>query len=218
VWEDKSHINYARLRLFKAVDKIKKISSLGIDFKDKDVADIGCGNGTVMMYLQKYFNIKGVGIDISEHVIHELQSNLKNKSLSFMVGDHRDLRNIPNDRFDIVLSFGVIEHFEEYGQALAEARRILRPGGKLVLIQPNLFSFGVIQEYYLRSKGTWKFGKQKDFSLFYYKSLLRHMGYKSIIYMTAPPYSDMGISKFFDIVIKKMIPFWGHYLYLIAEK
>ncbi|OGY43949.1 MAG: hypothetical protein A2729_01340 [Candidatus Buchananbacteria bacterium RIFCSPHIGHO2_01_FULL_39_14] len=218
VWSDKSQFNYANLRLFKAIDKLKNLSEMGIDFNNKYVLDIGCGNGATLLYLQKYFNIRGLGVDISDQVVNELQLKLKNNNLSFAINDHRDLSSLDSNQFDIILSFGVIEHFAEYGLALSEARRVLKPGGKLVLIQPHLFSFGVIQKYCLKFKNKWKFGKQKDLSCFYYCQFLRKLGYKNIKFKTMPPYPDMKITRIFDLTIRKVIPFWGHYLYLIGEK
>lgn len=218
VWNDNGKINYANLRLFKTVDKIKNISQMGIDFRDKHIIDIGCGNGTTLLYLRKYFNIKGLGVDISEKVIDELQLRIKDKNLSFDTGDHRNLENIDSNQFDIALSFGVIEHFCEFSLALAEARRVLKKDGQLVLIQPHLLSFGVVQEYFLRFLGKWRFGNQKDFSCFHYRSLLQQMGFVNIEFLTAPPYPDMKITRFFDRVCKLIIPFWGHYLYIIARK
>ena len=218
VWNDNGKLNYANLRLFKTIDKIKKISEAGVNFKNKKILDIGCGNGTTMMFLRKYFDISGVGVDISDHIVKELKSNINDSKLSFAVGDHRDLKNIKSDQFDIILSFGVIEHLSEYNLALVESRRVLKSGGCLVLIQPHLLSFGVIQEFFLRLSGKWKFGNQKDFSCFRYKSLLQQSGYKNIKYFTAPPYSDMNITRVFDSMAKRIIPFWGHYLYIIANK
>jgi len=218
VWSNNSKFNYANLRLFKTVDKIKNISNAGVDFKDKHVLDIGCGNGITLLYLRKYFDVKGVGVDISDRVIKELQENIKDTSLSFYVGDHRNLEMIECNQFDIVLSFGVIEHFKEYSLALAEARRVLKSNGQLILIQPHLFSFGVIQGYCLRLLGKWKFGKQKDFSCFRYRSILRQTGFENIQVITKPPYPDMKVTRILDSLIKKVIPFWGHYLYLIAKK
>lgn len=218
IWSGSNQINYVKLRLFKTADKIKKISEMGLNFTNKRVLDIGCGNGTTLLYLQKYFGIEGLGIDISNEAIKELRSSVKEGHLSFCVGDHRDLRKVDSDQFDIVLSFGVMEHFDEYGLALAEARRVLKKDGKLVLIQPHLLSFGIIQEYCLRLRGRWKFGKQKDFSCFRYQSLLQQMGFKNIKFMTTPPYPDMKITRILDSIVKKIIPFWGHYVYLIAEK
>lgn len=218
VWSNNSEINYAGLRLLKTVDKIKNISAMGVDLRNKRVLDIGCGDGTTLLYLRKYFDIEGVGVDISDHIIKSLQKNINDKRLSFYVGDHRDLEIIGNGKFDIVLSFGVIEHFEEYSLALTEAYRTLKPGGNLVLIQPHLFSFGVIQEYCLRLMRKWKFGKQKNFSCFYYRSILRQTGFKNIQFLTKPPYPDMKITRVLDSLIKTVVPFWGHYLYLVAKK
>src|SRR3989338_6823372 len=178
VWTDKGESNYANLRLLKAADKIKNISQMGIDFRSKHLLDVGCGNGVTLMYLRKYFDIAGVGVDISDSTVKELQNSIIDPKLSFHAGDHRNLSMFNTNQFDIILSFGVIEHFEEYSLALSEARRILKNNGQLILIQPHLLSFGVIQEYFLRLKGEWKFGKQKDFSLFYYRSLLKHHGFK----------------------------------------
>lgn len=218
VWSDNGEFNYANLRLYKTIDKIKNISGLGVDFRNKQVLDIGCGDGTTLLYLSKFFSIKGVGIDISDHVVNELRENIRDTNLSFQLGDHRNLKGLANDQFDIVLSFGVIEHFDEYGLAISEARRVLKPGGQLVLIQPHLFSFGVLQEYYLRFVKKWKFGRQKDFSYLYYLSLLKLNGFSELNFSTRPPYGDMKITRVLDLVTKKLFSFWGHYLYLIAKK
>ena len=174
--------------------------------------------GGILLYLKKYFDIYGVGIDISQQVIYNLKNNINDSNLTFFEGDHRNLSFLENNKFDIILSFGVIEHFDEYGLAIAEARRVLRQDGKLILIQPHLLSFGVIQELILRLLNKWKFGNQKDFSCFYYKKILRENGFKNILYFTAPPYQDMKITRFFDIIFGTIFPFWGHYLYLIAKK
>lgn len=218
VWTDNGELSYANLRLFKIVDKIKNISNAGVIFKNKNILDIGCGNGTTLLYLRKLFDITGVGVDISDYAIKELRENIQDVNLSFQVGDHRNLEIVERNQFDIVLSFGVIEHFEEYGLALAEAHRVLKSNGHLVLIQPHLFSFGVLQEYYLRIMNRWRFGKQKDFSFLYYKAMLKQMGFKDVRFFTKPPYPDMRITRMMDLLFKNIMPFWGHYLYLIAKK
>jgi ubiquinone/menaquinone biosynthesis C-methylase UbiE len=205
VWSDGNPINYTNLRLFKTMDKVKNISSMGIEFKNKNVLDIGCGNGITLLYLRKFFNVRATGVDISDHVISGLQENIKDKNLVFLLGDHRGLKGIGNDQFDIVLSFGVIEHFDEYSLTLSEARRVLRPGGHLILIQPHLLSFGVLQEYCLRVFGKWKFGKQKDFSCFYYRVLLRQLGFRNIKFATKPPYKDMNATRIFDSILKNFM-------------
>ncbi|MBI3120153.1 MAG: class I SAM-dependent methyltransferase [Candidatus Kerfeldbacteria bacterium] len=218
VWTEQGQTNYASLRLFKTADKIQTISRMGVDFRSKKVLDIGCGNGATLMYLRKFFEITGAGVDISDSVVQELRQNIVDGKLSFFLGDHRDLQKLEPNQFDIVLSFGVIEHFEAYGLALAEARRMLTAEGHIVLIQPHLLSFGVCQEFYLRLFRKWKFGNQKDFAYWRYRSLLRQAGFRDVRYMTKPPYPDMKVTRMLDGVMKRFIPCWGHYLYLIAKK
>lgn len=43
----------------------------------------------------------------------------------------------PDGRFDVVFSKSVIEHFERPGRFLAECRRVLRPGGRLIVLTPD---------------------------------------------------------------------------------
>lgn len=220
VWMDNGEINYENLRVFKTVDKIDILLKAGLDFNEKKVLDIGCGNGSTLLYLNKKFNInKGVGVDISKKAIEKLKKEMISENLEFLIGDHRELNNLKNNYFDIVLSWGVIEHFEEYLLAISEARRVLKAEGFFVLIQPHLLSFGIVQRFCLQLIGKWKFGNQKDFSYFYYKKILLKFGFKDVICFTKPPYPDMKYTRIFDIFFKKFVfKKWGHYLYIIAKK
>ncbi|MCC7356770.1 MAG: methyltransferase domain-containing protein [Candidatus Doudnabacteria bacterium] len=217
VWKGIEPDNYSSLRLYKTLDKVRNIENLGVDFTNKNILDIGCGDGTLIKYLSSKYQAQCVGIDISKDVINQN----KEKSLinvQFSIGDHRDLRDFESETFDLVISLGVVEHFQEYGLALSEARRVLKTGGKLILIQPHLLSFGVIQEFLLRLTQKWKFGKQYDFSYFYYRKLLKILGFRFIQTQTQPPYFDMRVVRTLDILIKRFIVSWGHYLYIIAQK
>ncbi len=218
VWNDQSPKCYAKFRLFKTEDKINTLMKLGVDFHGKRVLDIGCGEGTALFYLQKKFNVTGVGIDISDEVVKRNEAKVvDNDGLEFYVGNHKSLE-YPSNEFDIVLSWGVVEHFKEYIQALAEARRVLRKDGTLILIQPNSWSFGVWQEKILRLRGKWRFGDQKNFSYRYLRKILIALGYYDLSIITKPPYRDMAITRFFDRIMKRLVKHWGHYLYIVARK
>lgn len=55
------------------------------------------------------------------------------------VGDCTDLSRFPDASFDIVFASNLLEHLErpQAQRLLAEAARVLRPDGRLVLLQPN---------------------------------------------------------------------------------
>jgi ubiquinone/menaquinone biosynthesis C-methylase UbiE len=56
-----------------------------------------------------------------------------------VVGDSTDLRQFEDGSFDVVFASNLLEHLERTAASrlLSEARRVLRPGGRLLLLQPN---------------------------------------------------------------------------------
>lgn len=56
-----------------------------------------------------------------------------------VVGDCTDLGKFDDGSFDVVFASNLLEHLErpDSTRLLAEARRVLRPGGRLILMQPN---------------------------------------------------------------------------------
>lgn len=56
-----------------------------------------------------------------------------------VVGDCTDLSRFEDDSFDVVFASNLLEHLqrEQSDALLAHARRVLRPGGRIILMQPN---------------------------------------------------------------------------------
>jgi 2-polyprenyl-3-methyl-5-hydroxy-6-metoxy-1,4-benzoquinol methylase len=56
-----------------------------------------------------------------------------------VVGDCTDLTELDDATFDVVFASNLLEHLErpQSDRLLAEAMRVLRPGGRLILLQPN---------------------------------------------------------------------------------
>ncbi|WP_432944366.1 class I SAM-dependent methyltransferase [Kribbella sp. CA-253562] len=56
-----------------------------------------------------------------------------------VVGDCTDLGKFEDGTFDVVFASNLLEHLDRdsSNRLLAEARRVLRPGGRLILMQPN---------------------------------------------------------------------------------
>ena len=61
-----------------------------LEIRDGDaVLDVGCGTGTVLSYVHESRNIRGYGLDVSEHMIAVAKE--KNPEFSFVTGDSAKL-------------------------------------------------------------------------------------------------------------------------------
>jgi len=102
--------------------------------KDLRVLDVGCGNGYVLAQYAKYgANVSGV--DLTQTALDLSQ---KRFALAGLQGDFRltDGNALPFDDavFDIACSMGVLHHIADPRPMIAEMRRVLKPGGRLILM------------------------------------------------------------------------------------
>lgn len=99
------------------------------------ILEAGCGLGQwVAMF--DHHSYRGVGLDISRETISRLAQSLPMHE--WRVGDVTQLE-FGDSTLDGVVSWGVIEHFEEFPtQALAEFKRVLKPEGWLFVTVPFL--------------------------------------------------------------------------------
>lgn len=101
------------------------------------VLDIACGTGFGTALLASAANTNVVGGDISEEAIAECRSAFANQAnLQFEVLDATQLPYADNT-FDVITSFETIEHTTRYRELLVEFKRVLKPGGVLLLSTPN---------------------------------------------------------------------------------
>lgn len=93
--------------------------------------DVGCGLG---MYVRKFraFSPAAFGVDIDQEKLAEGAKELPNLAQSVA-----EALPFPEGAFDVVLLHEVIEHVRSDREAVAEACRCLRPGGRLVVFAPN---------------------------------------------------------------------------------
>jgi SAM-dependent methyltransferase len=101
--------------------------------KEGEILDAGCGAGRWTIYLRSR-GFRVLGLDRSLEGLRRART--LDPGIPAVVGDvcHKPFIG---DRFETVLSSGVVEHFEKGpGLALAEARRVLAPGGVLLISVP----------------------------------------------------------------------------------
>jgi len=101
------------------------------------ILDLGCGNGLSSYMLSEYGH-RVIGTDISSFFIAD-SAHLQNKNLIYEVCDVLDLPFRDNS-FDVVCSNELIEHVTDAQKAILEMIRILKNGGILAIMGPNLCS------------------------------------------------------------------------------
>lgn len=161
------------------------------------ILEIGCGDGVVLEEFDRlYKNNELIGVDISEFAIQRaIEKNTA--SISYKVSDARTLP-IESEKCDVVYSIGLIEHFntEDLEKVLSEKKRVLKHGGKLVLMVPNKLSFGRIQRKILKKLGKWSFGYQTEFSPTELISMLENEGFKNLNIKSYNVFKPKGLNSF----------------------
>lgn len=107
--------------------------------RGESVLDIGCGTGTLAIAAKRRVGDLGVvhGIDASPEMIARAQRKAKRSGMDvvFEIAPAQSLP-FPDARFDLVLSTVMLHHLPRTGraEAIREARRVLKPGGRLLAV------------------------------------------------------------------------------------
>jgi ubiquinone/menaquinone biosynthesis C-methylase UbiE len=102
---------------------------------DDSILEIGFGNGkTIPMFFAKNATIHYYGLDFSEIMCTEAIANTKDlgKSISITCEDAMHM-SYSNDFFDSIVTLNTVYFWQDLTLQLAELKRILRKGGKLII-------------------------------------------------------------------------------------
>ena len=99
------------------------------------VLDVACGTGYGTYCLSSKAE-KVYGVDISSEAIEYAKGHYGKKNIVFAEGKAVKL-DFPDNSFGVVCSFETIEHLSESEEFLQEIKRVLKPGGILVISTPN---------------------------------------------------------------------------------
>ena len=150
-------------------DLLNHLLSLGIDkawrrkamrelergAKDR-VLDVACGTGDFSIEALRHGVRQVVGVDISENMLAVAREKARDKGLEeqleFLNGDSEQL-TFPDENFDAVtVAFGV-RNFEHLERGLREMCRVLRPGGRVVILEfstPDRFPMKQLYRFYFK--------------------------------------------------------------------
>ncbi len=115
-------------------------------FAGKRVLEIGCGLGTDGVRFA-HNGAQYTGVDLTEAAALATRQHFTTLGLTgaFAVQDAENLALAAN-QFDLVYSHGVLHHTPNLDRALQEVRRVLRPGGEIIVMLYHRRSFN----YYVR--------------------------------------------------------------------
>ncbi len=94
------------------------------------ILNVGAGTGGTVSTLAAFGTVDHV--DISDEAIRFLQEHHVERVVK---ADGTSLP-FPNDTFDVIVATDVLEHIQDDSAALREWRRVLRPGGKIIITVP----------------------------------------------------------------------------------
>ena len=118
------------------------------------------------------------GIDISPPIAAAAREELGRGTLRAAVAD---VRRIPfaDASFDAIYSMGTVEHFAETEEALAEIRRVLRPGGRAIIGVPNRHDpfLRPLLVTFLDAFGWYGYGLEKSYSRRTLRAMLTRAGF-----------------------------------------
>ena len=111
-----------------------------IDIRGGEIFEIGCTPGKWLAYMAKEFLMTPSGIEYLDVGVKATLENLRVLGItpgSILQGDFLEAENKINRQFDVVMSIGFIEHFDNVDHIVDLHLRLLKPGGILILGIPN---------------------------------------------------------------------------------
>jgi 2-polyprenyl-3-methyl-5-hydroxy-6-metoxy-1,4-benzoquinol methylase len=111
-----------------------------LDAPNSRLIEVGAGASDWLPHLHHRFGFSIAGIDYSEVGCRIARDNLVRASASGTIytGDMFDPPPELLGQFDVAVSFGLVEHFENTGVAVSACAAFVRPGGIVLTLIPNM--------------------------------------------------------------------------------
>jgi len=101
----------------------------------RSLLDLGTGTGRMLELFGADIE-RGLGLDLSVDMLALARARLDRAGLKHCSVRHGDIYDLalPRDSFDVVIIHQVLHFLDDSARAIAEAARVLRPGGRLLVV------------------------------------------------------------------------------------
>jgi SAM-dependent methyltransferase len=112
--------------------------------------DVGCGGGSLLDSVGKKQGLKAFGIDLSHECLKIARQNNPFAGLAVSIGEKLPFKD---NTFDYIACSGVLEHFFSPNLGVREMRRLLKYGGRIIIMVPNKFQIKEIAKVFKTGYG-----------------------------------------------------------------
>lgn len=118
--------------------RVQRVGEAIMPFVRGTTLEAGCGIGEMTVDLEHWSN-KLFAIDTDADCVSECDKRLSNTGVQVLLGDIAQTQ-FPSGVFDTVVMVNILEHVDDLDACMRETKRILRPGGNVVVSVPNAYS------------------------------------------------------------------------------
>lgn len=118
------------------------IDELGDEIRHLAILDVGCATGRLLDRIAENGGLRIAGSDLAPRILDVAREKLRPRGVDaeLKCADAEEVLPWPAHHFDVVTLTGVLHHFFKPRAALNEVIRVLRPGGRLIMVDPCFFS------------------------------------------------------------------------------
>jgi SAM-dependent methyltransferase len=171
---------------------------------EKNVLEIGCGTGANSHMLAIRTGMQVLGTDLCEPFIAQAKAKFALPNLRYEILNFNQPARFEGQLFDYIVGNGILHHlYFHLDEALGNMKTLLKPGGKIIFMEPNLCNPYVyfIFSYPLLRKAASLEPEEMAFSKRFMIQKLRNAGFENI----KVEYKDFLLPGVPDFMIEPMV-------------
>lgn len=124
------------------------VEQIGVTQRKLRILEVGCANSLWLPRLARRFDADVFGIDFSADGCAQARRQLERRAVGGSIWCQDFFQMADREHFDLIISFGFIEHFDRPHLVLEKMQQLLSPGGRIYATIPNIGGiYGSLQSF-----------------------------------------------------------------------